>query len=337
MNIDVLREIFNHPLLNINKIFIFGSTACGDNDSLSDFDVLLLTDSKPDRVRKFLIFNYGMRSSEEIIVLTTEKYMRMIHSGAEFAWTIYLCGKILFSRENIYCLIKPAETNVPFRLQAQLDKTDEINQEINSVNFLNGYETINIYSAIRCAIFCRASTFNTPSIFMKMAPVDLDPSFPLDKETFTRLMQTARSRKNGLHIEKFSINELSEINSQIRSWIAYLLSETPHKKVVPEDVILLNKRAKATRVLQRKLLKFYRELCPNIEEPASTGTQAIHNWCTQARQAGYEWQSDMLKFSLGEWVLQKKFCEEHLQDIPLTQEQRIYADQLKNIINSFCI
>ena len=93
--VRLLSEAY-HP----DKIFLFGSRACGTERPDSDFDLLLVVpdDASPDRLTSRMAYErlWGTGADADILVWTRNRFNACVHLPATFPATVLREGRVLY-------------------------------------------------------------------------------------------------------------------------------------------------------------------------------------------------------------------------------------------------
>jgi predicted nucleotidyltransferase len=162
---------------NIEAICIFGSLARGENDELSDIDILILIDGINDQDTmdiKLSLSNQMGIPIDWLSVYRITTFEHMADKGSYFLWHLKLEGKVIYSRtDQLYKILDSLKeyTNIKNDLDEYAIICKDILDSVKSGNLTIDYELSLLASLVRNT--CIAIAYMSKKyLFGRISPVE---------------------------------------------------------------------------------------------------------------------------------------------------------------------
>lgn len=214
----------------IKSLRIFGSDARGDNDQLSDHDVLVVTDRDVRLSREELDqLNCEIGFECSFALYSVDRIKQMHSYGHLFAWHLYLESKKLSDQRDFIdeigrpCDYGSAKEDI-MELYALLRS---ISNSLQQSPFNVVYEAGLLYVTSR-NIAMSASWFSPNGLdFSRYSPlrlfVDTLPPFPLSESQYNQLISARNASTRGVECPELECHAVFSTWSKIHEWAVSLL------------------------------------------------------------------------------------------------------------------
>ncbi len=223
--------------IRLEAVRLFGSTARGDADDLSDLDILIVVSRLSERTfrraQRFGVHIFGATTA--VSVYSAERLRELYSSGALFAWHLFLESKNLAPERGtdlIEQLGQPADTpDLHGYLNELFDLSKSIIRELEGQPGSLVYEAGILYLASRNAGIAACWKHRILPVFSRYAPFQageyLSIPFPLSKGNFDTYYLARRASNTGAMPPKIESDTLYKDAKSITKWIS-LISEKIH-------------------------------------------------------------------------------------------------------------
>lgn len=230
-----MEYIFNLEDDSIESVCLFGSTARGDNDSISDIDIFILIDDCDEQVfieKKIKIIDQLNIPSEWVSLYRKSTIKDMHKYGSYFLWHIKLEGIILYSRsgflESIFKNL-PRYRKVEEDLKEYLAICQDIKKSIQKDTSTLHYELSVLASLVRNTCIAIAFLHNRIS-FGRVSVVEvckniMGMEFPFSVEEYEELykFRIAYNRSKVIKLQEINVLFINKWIERVESLINYAL------------------------------------------------------------------------------------------------------------------
>lgn len=203
MKVNALNEISQ-----ILAAIIFGSTARGDSDTCSDFDIFILCEDIPfnemKKIKGIVSILFKCHPSN-VSVYRLRDVLTMAQKGSLFLWHLKLEGHIVFSRrsiiEQIFSSLRPYNNyKKDFVLYRSL--LGDVQKSLNHWRQVNEFDLALLFTICRntCMLLSFLKgipKFGRESVFV-VAKTAYDNQFSLNKDTYKKLLAWKLGYERGI-------------------------------------------------------------------------------------------------------------------------------------------
>lgn len=284
---------------DVEAVYLYGSTARGEQDELSDLDLLIVSELNPIHLLYRIKEDLGITVENEVEIISNKQLAEMFEAGSDLAWTIYQEAKLLFCQPGHSQITQPGEHIISQDfLASQYQKLESSEVSLARHSKAIGFECIQIYSAIRRVYISLRLQLKLYRSDKAIRALNLFLTF---EASYQEPRSFVRQGKAGFRSKLPPIEWVLNLIACSTNWISLVGNEYGLTTSELQKNIVCNERAIKAREHYREVLDFYSKEFYKLPPPFTLSNVAIDAWCKDAYRAGYDESIELYRFSVGDF------------------------------------